>query len=209
VASETDEATQNLAADISKREASAHVPLRSVMLPQERASTFAQDFRTPVALNPRVTQNLMSVTKLNAVDPSEGLLRFALAKDLKLLTTWSQRFAEEAGLDESPHEAKDIIQKYFDAKQLFVWDDKGRATAMAAIGGFTPHAARISMVYTDPTLRGKGYASTLVHRVSHKIIQDGKTSVLFADAANVQTNHIYGKLGYRTISQFTELKAQS
>jgi predicted GNAT family acetyltransferase len=65
----------------------------------------------------------------------------------------------------------------------------------------------VSMVYTDPQQRGKGYAGTLVHRLSHRLLQDGKTPVLFADATNAKTKHVYEKLGYRTLALFTELRA--
>jgi predicted GNAT family acetyltransferase len=152
-------------------------------------------------------QNFLTLKRLLAIEPSAGLLRAALPKDLKLLTTWSQKFAVEQSLDESPREAEESIQKYLDNRQLFVWENAGRITAMAAVGGFTPKSARVSMVYTDPRERGRGYASTLVHRLSHRILQDGKTPVLFADASNAQTNHVYEKLGYRKLTVFTELRA--
>lgn len=154
-------------------------------------------------------QNFMTLKRLLAIEPSAGLLRAAQPKDLKLLTTWSRDFALEQDLDESPREAEDSVRKYLDNRQLFVWENaSGRVTTMAAIGGFTPKTARVSMVYTEPAHRGKGYAGTLVHRLSHRLLQDGKTPVLFADAANAKTKHVYEKLGYRTLTLFTELRAR-
>jgi GNAT superfamily N-acetyltransferase len=204
VSAETDQAAQILAREIATREALAAAPLRSILIPTDLTDVFEQAGE----LRSKSRQNLMSLSKIRPIEGAPGLLRFALNKDLKLLTHWSKAFANEGGLDESPSEAEVIVRKYLDTKQLFVWENGGRPVAMAAIGGFTPHAARISMVYTEPRSRGHGYASTLVHRVSHKLLQDGKNCVLFADATNLKTKYIYEKLGYRTIAQFAELKSQ-
>jgi ribosomal protein S18 acetylase RimI-like enzyme len=173
-------------------------PFRSVFMPSEH-----RQLVNGIATE----QNFMTLKKLQPLEPSAGLLRTAQPKDFKQLTLWSQKFAVEQTLDESPSEAAESIQKYLDHRQLFVWENSAsQITAMAAVGGFTPKSARVSMVYTDPKFRGNGFASTLVHRLSHRLLQDGKTPVLFADAANAQTKHVYEKLGYRTLAQFTELR---
>lgn len=203
VSAENDQAAQILAREIACREARAETPLRSVLLPNNLAETFEQE----AELLPRSTQNLMRLSKLQPLDAAPGLLRFASTKDLKRLIEWSKSFANESGLDESQSEAEDVVRRYVERKQLFVWENGGRPVAMAAMGGFTPHVVRISMVYTDLEARGYGYASTLVHRVSHKLQQDAKTCILFADAANLRTKYIYENLGYETTAQFTELKS--
>ncbi len=173
---------------------------RSVTLPSEHAGLL-----NGVAS----AQNFMTLKRLMPIEPSAGLLRAASSRDLKILTAWSQQFAIEQNLDESPREAEEAIQKYLDHRQLFVWENSAsQVTAMTALGGFTPKSARVSMVYTDPQHRGRGFASTLVHRLSHRLLQDSRTPVLFADATNAQTKHVYEKLGYRTLSQVTELRAQ-
>ena len=172
---------------------------RSVILPTEFAHLFAGH---------GTEQNFMTLKRLSKLEPSAGLLRPAQTKDLKQVTTWSQQFALEQNLDESPKEAAESIQKYLDNKQLFVWENAQRLTAMAVVGGLTPKSGRLSMVYTDPAAREKGYASTLVHRLSHRLLQDGRTPVLFADAANATTKHVYEKLGFKILTSFTELKTR-
>lgn len=195
-------AARALAETIARRERGSKM-FRGVMIPRD----VAHDFST--GLTERTTQNLMSLSKLIAPQAAPGLMRAAGTRDEKLLSLWSQRFAEENGLDETPAEAIEVIQKYVDNRQLFVWENGGRPVAMAAVGGFTPHTARISMVYTDLGARAKGYATTLVHRVAHRLMQDGKTPVLFADAANLRTKYIYEKLGFRTVGAFVELTSKA
>ena len=172
---------------------------RSVILPSE--------FQNLVS-GKSSTLNFMTLKKLEKLEASDGLLRTALPKDVKLLTSWSKLFAEEQDLDESPSEAAESIQKYFSTKQLFVWESpQRRPAAMGVVGGMTPKTARLSMIYTDPILRGHGYASTLVHRLAHRLLQDGKTPTLFADAKNETAKHVYEKLGFKTAASFTEVTA--
>lgn len=175
---------------------------RSLLFPVALASSFAmlRDLKAASSLN------FMSVSRLKPVAGAGGLVRSALPRDLKTLKHWSQASAQESGIDESPSEAADIIEKYLEHKQLFVWENDGGIKAMAATGGFTPRSVRISQVYTDPNERGRGYAATLVHRLSHRLLSDrpGSSCVLLADAKNLTTKHIYEKIGYATISTYAE-----
>ena len=48
----------------------------------------------------------------------------------------------------------------------------------------TPHGEAISLVYTSPQARGRGYASAVVAQVSQRILGDGKRfCTLYADLA--------------------------
>ncbi len=199
----TQDSAEILAREIQKRE-DARMTLRSLMIPAERAHHFSR-FRH---VGPAYSLNFMTVSKLKTIVGAPGMIRLAAAKDMKLLQAWSQLSAKESQFDESPEEAAEIILKYFDHRQLFVWENEGRLQAMAAVGGFTPKVTRISQVYTDAKARGRGYAATLVHRLSHRLLSEGSitTCALFADAKNFTTKHIYEKLGYRTAASFTELR---
>lgn len=202
----TSEAAAFLGTEIGKREPQT----RSLFLSADTADAFTAGFeqQTGSALVPTLTQNLMHLDRVKKLDPAEGLMRPALAKDLRRLIRWSHEFAKECGLDESPSEAEEVIRKYLQTKQLFVWEKGPHPIAMAAFGGITPKTVRISMVYTDPIARARGYASTLVHRLSHRLLNEGHAAcVLFSDAANRSSNKIYESIGYRTIAQFTELRS--
>lgn len=192
--------------EIAKREPLA----RSLFVPSLVNSSLLAKFTETAKreLAPSLTQNLMRLDRAKPVEPAEGLMRFAQTKDLRKLVKWSHLFAKECGLDETPSEAEEVIRKYLLNKQLLVWEKGTEPLAMAAYGGKTPKSIRISMVYTDPLARARGYASTLVHRLSHKLLIEGHGScVLFSDASNRTANKIYEAIGYQTIAQFTELRA--
>ncbi|MGH3665901.1 MAG: GNAT family N-acetyltransferase [Egibacteraceae bacterium] len=55
-------------------------------------------------------------------------------------------------------------------------------------------------VYTPPQLRGSGYANGCVAALSIDMLRDRRWCFLHTDRANPTTNAIYGRLGYRPVS---------
>ncbi|MES2962857.1 MAG: GNAT family N-acetyltransferase [Bdellovibrionota bacterium] len=194
-----------LGEEISKR---AH-DLRGIFAPASIAEAFVEGLERGGGARPekRLAQDLMILEKPTPIEAASGVFRAALRKDLSLLVTWAHAFADECGLDETSTETEEVVRKYLENRQLFVWDVGGRAVAMAAYGGITPKAARISMVYTDPSQRNRGFAGTLVHRLSHRLFDEGLSAcVLFVDAANPVSKHVYEKLGFKTIASFADYR---
>jgi uncharacterized protein len=63
----------------------------------------------------------------------------------------------------------------------------------------------ISLVYTPPPYRGRGYASNCVAALSQHLLDEGwKKCSLVTDLANPVSNSIYQKIGYRPVCDFTE-----
>lgn len=74
--------------------------------------------------------------------------------------------------------------------------------SMACSSRESKNAACISLVYTPPHLRGKGYASQTVAALSQKILDSGKSKCnLFTDLKNPTSNSIYQKIGYQWVSE--------
>jgi len=57
-------------------------------------------------------------------------------------------------------------------------------------------------VYTPPELRGRGYASALVARVTeHLLAGDREFCFLYTDLANPTSNRIYVNVGYELVCE--------
>jgi predicted GNAT family acetyltransferase len=55
-------------------------------------------------------------------------------------------------------------------------------------------------VYTPPELRGRGYASALVARVTQHLLDGGRDyCFLYTDLANPTSNKIYVNVGYEYV----------
>jgi hypothetical protein len=79
--------------------------------------------------------------------------------------------------------------------------------SVATVGGPTSHGTRISLVYTPPEFRGKGYASALVAALSQAMLDSGKGfCYLFTDQSNPVSNRIYQRIGYVPVCDFAEYR---
>lgn len=96
-----------------------------------------------------------------------------------------------------------LMNRHLDNNSLFLLKNKKKEiVSMAANTRSTLNGGTISLVYTPPTLRGRGYASSMVALLSGKIMSDGKKfASLFTDLANPTSNSIYQKIGFVKIGQ--------
>jgi hypothetical protein len=132
--------------------------------------------------------------------------RWGTREEASLLTAWADAFIDEAVPNDPKPDVRAMIERAIEGQALLVWDDGG-AVSMCARSRPTPHGASINLVYTPPTLRGRGYASACVADLSQRILDSGKTfCALFTDLANPTSNAIYQRLGYRPLVDFREIR---
>lgn len=213
LSSATHEAATHMGEQLARRE----VAIKGVLGPMIGAEAFSAAFlsashsashsasrHVPIS---EQTQNVLRAESLREPDLAPGLWRPARDKDLKLLIKWSRQFAIESSADETPAETEETVRRYIEAKQIFIWDDQ-RPVAMAGYAGATPNGIRVNMVFTEPTSRQNGYASSLVYLLSRKLLSKPgrKFCYLFVDAANPTANRVYEKLGYRPISTYRDFR---
>ncbi len=88
---------------------------------------------------------------------------------------------------------------------VYLWDDGGAPVTMAAWAGPTPNGVRVNLVYTPPELRGRGYATACVARLSQLLLEQGRRfGFLCTDIANPTPNRIYRRIGYRPVCDVSE-----
>jgi predicted GNAT family acetyltransferase len=137
---------------------------------------------------------------------SPGRLRQAALDDLDLLTQWFMDFNEEARVEVTVptlDEMRAGVQRRIANAMLYVWED-GETVSLAGTSRPTANSIAIGPVYTPPHLRGKGYASSCVAQLSQLLLDQGRTfCTLFTDLSNPTSNHIYQKIGYRPICDYT------
>jgi predicted GNAT family acetyltransferase len=126
-------------------------------------------------------------------------LRPAAAPDLPVVEAWAHAFIADTGLtDDAADMAEDVRRAVRDGR-LYVWDD-GQPVTMATWTDPTPNGVRVTLVYTPPALRGRGYASSCVAALSALLLASGRRACfLFTDLANPTSNSIYMKIGYRPV----------
>jgi ribosomal protein S18 acetylase RimI-like enzyme len=191
------------------------VPVRAVLGPSDVTVAFREGAQKTGGASLTPHQHLLqrrlhaknSAILRAAPAAAPGLWRTAKEKDLKLLLKWSKQFVDESGHDEPIQETEEVVRRYLENKQLFIWEDE-KPVAMAGYGGFTPNGARINMVYTEPKARSKGYAKSLVSAIGRKLLSSGRYQFcfLFVTEENQPANRVYEQLGYEKIGSFSELR---
>lgn len=183
------------------------VRVKGILGVSDTARESSQSYLKPTEINKshlNHVQNIMRLEKLNSLSTVNGRMRVAIQRDYAQLLRWSREFIAECGIDESIEQTETLVQKYLEARQFFIWDD-GRATAMAGYGGNTPNGIRVNMVYTDKSVRGRGYASSLVYLLTRRLLSERhRFCFLFSDVNNTVSKHIYEKIGYHSVCEFTE-----
>ena len=135
---------------------------------------------------------------------SKGESEFASEDDFEVLTNFYKAFLEEVEMI-STGDPKEEVKKLILNKQLLVWknDHKEVVSMACATYGDTPNGQRIGYVYTPKHERKKGYATSVVARLSENILSSGKRfCFLFTDLMNPTSNKIYKDIGYTEIVDF-------
>jgi predicted GNAT family acetyltransferase len=138
-----------------------------------------------------------------------GRLRPATVRESDVLGDWLMAFQDSTAHHDAGdrHAAGILVDGLLARKDLYVWDVGDRRTprpvTMAARSRPTARGIAVSLVYTPPEERGRGYATACVAHLSQLLLNsDWHFCTLFTDATNAAANAIYGRIGYRPIADF-------
>lgn len=127
--------------------------------------------------------------------------------DLDLLLEWLVAFEVEAGLQRFANRAHTGEQ--VDAGRLWFWrvDDQpvalgGHAPIVTVPGGTV---GRIGPVYTPAEHRRRGYGSALTRALTMQLLSRCDHVMLFADAANPESNSIYQAMGFEVVAEIVDV----
>lgn len=167
------------------------------------ARRFADAYASNHAAAPERSMVVMRLDELADYKKAPGYCRELTVRDLYFAPFWERSFGEECRTQVFP--IPDIVGRV--SSRLgkgthFVWED-GIPVSQAVHGRSTPCGAVINMVYTPPHYRGRGYATSVVAKLSGLLLDGGKDfCCLFADSGNPVAQEIYRKLGYYDVYTF-------
>jgi predicted GNAT family acetyltransferase len=88
---------------------------------------------------------------------------------------------------------------------IWLWEMDSEPVSMAWLTPPVGGVSRVSGVYTPSDLRGHGYASACVARISeHALATGSRLCMLYTDLANPISNKIYQRIGYRPVADAQE-----
>lgn len=180
--------------------------LAGVNGPCEAAADFANAW-TALAGGRALLRTRLRLHRIDRVDATlpdvPGHLREAVPEERALAVQWFTAFAREATPDH-PLEAEPTIDRHFKTSSLYFWDDRAPAT-LCARSPIAGRAARVSLVYTPPQYRRKGYATAATAELTRRLLAGGAPyCCLYTDLANPTANSIYARIGYCAVADFDE-----
>ena len=151
----------------------------------------------------RESMQVLDRVVMPAQRPSGGL-RPATIRDQAQLEDWATAFATETGSGHAEAMGHQVEARIASG-QLHVWDRDRVNTSMVGHSEPVGAVVRIGPVYTPPELRGHGYATAAAATLSQQLLDAGAARcMLFTDATNAVSNHVYAKIGYTHVGEWQE-----
>ena len=196
----------DLAAVDALVEAFRDEPLPGVLGPTDAAARFAAGWTDATGQSARV-EIAERIFRLERVvppaQPAVGTWRAAQERDRDLITQWVIAFTAEALPEEPPPpDPAGVADRWIErrGRVAYLWEDGDQVVSWVGAGGETPHGIRIGPVYTPPSMRNRGYASSLTAAASADQLAAGRRfCFLFTDLANPTSNKIYQAIGYQPV----------
>ncbi len=180
--------------------------LPGVLGPAAAAEAFARHWaeRTGREALLERRQRLYDLRQVISPAPDRGSLRPATDADTERVTRWWIEFYREVFDGADPKEAGQAVSFRIGEGDIYLWED-GQPVSMAMKTRPLRKGISVSLVYTPPELRGRGYASACVGELSRILLEAGwEYCALFTDLANPTSNSIYQRIGYRPVCNYDE-----
>lgn len=141
-------------------------------------------------------QRLYRLGTLRAPSPApEGRSRVATRADRALVVAWVQGFADATG--QSKSSAEWLVDEGTERGSLTLWESGGTPVALAGRTRILAGTVRVTLVYTPPGFRGRGYGAAVAAEASRAALAEGAAEVLlFTDLADPTSNGVYLRIGY-------------
>ncbi len=149
-----------------------------------------------------LSMDIMEIRTLNPVKLPSVTCRLAKEIDLTFMDRWTCEFQKEA-LHEIP-DSSIIHQKNMERiakKQSYIiLDDHHIPRAMGLLTRPMKKGIAITLVYTEPLSRGKGYGMSVAYHLTKIAFDMGYQYVtLYVDKSNPISNRVYKKVGFQVI----------
>jgi predicted GNAT family acetyltransferase len=134
-----------------------------------------------------------------------GEMQIANVDDLDTLIKFNMSFNKEYnGEQESYVEAKAFIISSLKDETLFIWKNKNHLCSIAQVifreGNDYPE---IGQVFTEPKLRKRGFAPSLVHKLTNYLLNNGNQKcMLYTNGTNKASNRAFIKIGYLSTGDY-------
>lgn len=141
--------------------------------------------------------------------PGDSGLRLATSSDLELLLpACAAAHEEELGMNPLEYDPVGFRQRtriQIDSGRSWLWSENGRILFKAEASAWTPSALQLQQVWTDPELRGRGYARRALGDLCRLLLESTPRVCLFVRAENERAIGLYESVGMRQVGLFRSI----
>lgn len=157
------------------------------------------------------------IYKLEEVNPQtlgDNLFELATEENTDIMIQFAKNFAQDAFVnlpkDQIERHQKNMahgMDKWIAEKLLYVLKVHNQIVSIVKASRNTPNGRAVTLVYTPPKFRRKGYATETVAKLCQSILNEEKMyCFLFTDLANPTSNKIYMNIGFKPILDVDEYR---
>ena len=172
------------------------------------ARAFAEAYaaRWRIAWTERMTLVPYVCRALRQGAPADGELRRAERDDRYIAARFLAGFSRDAyGEHVAAFTQLPAADRMIERDELYFWTVGGECVAMANIAHRSARHGRISAVFTRPDARGRGYGAAITAELTRRLLAEGLTPMLYADAGNPGANRLYRRIGYEPLRPIVEI----
>lgn len=156
--------------------------------------------RTGAAAERGTALMIYELTEPKLADGVPGTPRQAGPEDRDLMVDWIAAFSDDvhSPVERTREQREDFVDRRIERGMLWLWEDSGTPVSMALRTEPVEDVVKISVVYTPPEHRGRGYAAASVSRLCERLLAtpDVERCMLYADLDNPTSNGVYRRIGF-------------
>ena len=176
--------------------------------PPDEVEAFAEAWFSATG-RPVAGRESLGLYRADSVEPPDGVagaLRTADEADVSLLAGWVEAFVSELGHVERAPDPEALLRTRMAGGRVRLWVDGDRPVAMASTSPPVDRVSRVSLVYTPPADRRRGYASAVTAAVTSAELASGaRACMLYTERSNSTANAVYRRIGYVDLGDHLEL----
>ncbi|WP_409251019.1 GNAT family N-acetyltransferase [Bacillus sp. SCS-153A] len=162
------------------------------------AELWARKTSTPYEVNMR--QRIYQLDKVNDLEISEGDMELAGLDQVGLIADWILGFIEDTPENPIPKEdARKRAKEMIEENSVYLWKVDGVPVSMARSARKTDNGVTVNFVYTPREYRRRGYARSVVAKLSSVLLETNQFCTLYTDLDNPTSNKIYMEIGYKPV----------
>lgn len=138
-----------------------------------------------------------------------GKLVQAEPGDTPLIAGYLAGFVQDCfGTESAPEDHLGYAAAVTESGKLRLWIDRGQPVSMVNLAHQSRRHMRMNEVFTPREFRKRGYATAAVAGLCSQLLEQGITPMLYADAANPDSNKVYQSAGFVRTGSVSDLRFQ-